>query len=180
MSDVRKIEKLTKKNLYYLSISLMLYILTIQYKIDNMLISNYQMIQQDSIFANVSTFILVLKIIIITISILFLFLQSFIYRLILLLLKIDRYPSMLKNFLFILYSLIPYSVLIILIENFGLKIKFESPYLFLFKVISATFIYVIVLYYNKFIEKNKLLPLSLFLLIIEVLSNSNYIVDLFM
>lgn len=172
-------EKVSKKDLYYLTMSLLIYILALQYRIDDMFISNFQMIQQGNMFNDVNLFMFVLKSIILIIAILFLFLQSFIYRIILLLLKTDRYPSMLKNFLFILYSLIPYSIVIILIENFGFKLTFDSPYILLFKIITATVIYTVILYYKKFIEKNKLFLLLLFLFIIEFFSNGNYIIDIF-
>lgn len=172
-------EKLNKRDLYYLTMSLLIYILALQYRIDDIFISNFQMIQQGNMFNDVNLFMFILKSIILMISILFLFLQSFIYRIILLLLKTDRYPSMLKNFLFILYSLIPYSIVIILIENFNFKINFDSPFLLVFKIITSMFVYAVILYYKKLIGKNKVFLLLLFLSIIEFFSNGNYIIDIF-
>lgn len=163
--------KLNKKEIYPFIILILLYCLALQYNIDSIFQTNEDFIEQGNLFENIEAFKFFLKMIIIFITGLYLVFQAFIYRLILLLLRANVYPTISKNVYFLLISLIPYSLLIIAIETFQLNLDFDSTLVYVFRLITTVAIYVTTLYLNDIIKKNKLIPITLVFILIEVLFN---------
>ncbi|SDC50113.1 hypothetical protein SAMN05421734_11022 [Pelagirhabdus alkalitolerans] len=165
--------KLSKGQKWLLLLLVIYYILSIQLIAQSLVINEIDDLDFTNVFRDENTLILFVNTTIVIFSIILLLFQSFIYRLLILLFKVERFPSLMKSAFYLFVGYVPFIALTILIYflmggDYLVDIV-QTPFFRVGNIFIVNLIYVLLVLKGNFLELRKTIVFGVMLISINSL-----------